>query len=1038
MKVTDSISVLKGLGYTFVYRVNPPVKPETVDKRFKDVVPEFSSHPKLRGFGEYKLYKHQYVAYRALLEGRNVILRSGTGSGKTEAWVLYFLNRAKRGVFRGLVVYPTLALANDQIRRIELYSNAVSIPVLQLDAPSRDRLRKRVGKAGIRDLVAGSRLVITNPAYLLMELKRYFTKPRDSLLEPFLSNLDMIVVDELDFYGPRSLALLMGMIELLSLVNPGLQVVLLTATLANPGEVGEYLRRVTGRDYVVVDGEAFHVENHTIVVLGKDLEGVWRSIRGLTGELTGREDIDPDIIKALQDYVFFRENAYRVVSYLEALGYSVPSIGMDYVEILGSYFGDDGVTLVFTKSIAKAEEVVKRVRTRYPDKSGLVASHHHLVPKDVREEIEERARRGEVKILVSPRTLTQGIDIGSIVRVVHLGLPEDVREYLQREGRKGRRENIPFTESIIIPSTKWDWELLSKGLGALDKWLSLPLEKTIINPGNLYIRLFTGLVKLVSPWLRAELSDLEKEALEKAGVLGRDGVRRKKLKWIWDRMGFYEFAPPYGIKRYLVEGDKLRPLEPIGHCDLVEKFQIGCIDYSSDAMVTGHRVIAKGRVVTSVYEKPLREINFWEDEALAEAYEEYIDVKRRWGEQPSLLRDLVRGKIFTEVYCVVYPPRRGFGRYIKVPNRVLWLVSSEKPRVFRVGDKHIVAHDKKAIYVPTPVHGEYNDYTYGYLYEVDETLDPGLLRLGLAFITILLRRLYGIAFETIVYGVESVGDKKFFELHEPESAALIDSLDWLDLRMRIDPYTPDELDLILLSQIDDLAYSYFLSNNLDWKPVKEYAKVILDYILARERIVLEVAGKLRSIPRPSPGLKVVVVDGFAETIDRGDVFSLPMKLTAVAYYDGGKPSSYVALQPYVPGVKPGDELRGFESEVEDLVYYSGFKLVVRSKSIAGVFKGIGLRKLPKLIEEEAVELRPLLAREGLDKLSISDFESLLYRVFEGYRPVYIDEIHRIVSRIREKGYTRLLEGEEEVIRRFIEARALSNYILYLLVRSEKT
>ncbi len=1030
MKIIDTRALLKALGYTFVSEVREKIEPARVNVKFEDLFKEFSEND--LWISRKELFEHQYKAFIELINGKNIILRSGTGSGKTEAWILYFLKRAREGKFRALAIYPTLALANDQIRRITIYCNALKISVLQLDAPTRDKLKKKIGLRGIREKINLSNLIITNPAYLLIELKKYFLRQHDSLLEPFLSNLDLIVIDELDFYGPRSLALLMAMLELLSLINKEQQIVLLTATLANPDELGSYLKRLTGRDYVVIDGKPFHVENHTIIVLGKNLENIWRIIRGLREELVKKKDIDRDIIRALDDYKLFQENAYRVLAYLEALGYSVPSISMDYTEIIGKYLDDNGVTIVFTKSIAKAEEVAKRLKTKYSSYKESIASHHHLVPKHLREEIEEGARTGRVKIIVSPRTLTQGIDIGTVIRVVHIGLPEDVREYLQREGRKGRREEIPFTESIIIPSSRWDWELLSKGIEALKKWLSLPLEKTVINPNNLYIKLFTGIVKLLSPWLRLDPDGHEREALRKAGIFKNGNIDRRRLKKIWDRMGFYEFAPPYGIKRYLEIEEGLRPLEPIGHCDLVEKFQIGCIDYSSDALVTSHRVVRKGRIVTAVYEKPIWSVRFWEDEALAEAYEEYLDIKHRWMEEPSLIKDLMRGKIFTDVYCVVYPPRKGFGQYIKVPNRVVWIVSSERPRIFRVGSKHIVSHDRKLIYVPTPVHGEYRDYTYGYLYEVDERLDPGLLRLGLAYIMIVLRRLYGIPFETILYGVETVGDKKFFEIHEPESAGIIDLLDWLDVRKSIEKYEPDELDTILLNQIDDLAYSYFLSNNLDWDPVKEYALMIVDYILSREKIVLEIMGRLKAIPRPSPGLKIVSLDSFVEIIDRGDVFTLPMKLIALAYYDGENIISYVDMIPHLPGTRPSDELRDFENKIEDLIYYGEYKLIVPTKDLADTLEKIGLRKLPRLIKSRSIEIIPLLSSKGYHSISMNDIEELMKLIVPDTEIVYIDTIHRIISRIRDKGYTKLLDKEKNLIQNYIKTRTIMNYILYLV------
>ncbi len=72
------------------------------------------------------LYAHQEQALRAIAEGRNVVVATGTGSGKTEAYLLPILaelyrqsldSRAAPGV-RALILYPMNALANDQRRRL--------------------------------------------------------------------------------------------------------------------------------------------------------------------------------------------------------------------------------------------------------------------------------------------------------------------------------------------------------------------------------------------------------------------------------------------------------------------------------------------------------------------------------------------------------------------------------------------------------------------------------------------------------------------------------------------------------------------------------------------------------------------------------------------------------------------------------------------------------------------------------------------------------------------------------------------------------
>ncbi|MHA1248542.1 MAG: DEAD/DEAH box helicase [Candidatus Helarchaeota archaeon] len=72
------------------------------------------------------LYLHQEIAIRKILEGRNVVITSGTNSGKTECFLIPIFNTLikeyKKGKLepgvRALFLYPMNALANDQLRRI--------------------------------------------------------------------------------------------------------------------------------------------------------------------------------------------------------------------------------------------------------------------------------------------------------------------------------------------------------------------------------------------------------------------------------------------------------------------------------------------------------------------------------------------------------------------------------------------------------------------------------------------------------------------------------------------------------------------------------------------------------------------------------------------------------------------------------------------------------------------------------------------------------------------------------------------------------
>ena len=80
--------------------------------------------------GNHKLYKHQKKAFVSFCKDKkNVVVTTGTGSGKTESFLIPLLSNlviektsnvsfAKKAGMRAIILYPLNALAEDQVCRI--------------------------------------------------------------------------------------------------------------------------------------------------------------------------------------------------------------------------------------------------------------------------------------------------------------------------------------------------------------------------------------------------------------------------------------------------------------------------------------------------------------------------------------------------------------------------------------------------------------------------------------------------------------------------------------------------------------------------------------------------------------------------------------------------------------------------------------------------------------------------------------------------------------------------------------------------------
>ncbi|NEW29395.1 DEAD/DEAH box helicase [Nocardia cyriacigeorgica] len=122
--VDDTALLTKGP----LLELTPPYEPGA---SLRQLINDGVLHPAFAAFEstmslDRPLYRHQEIAVRKAVAGRNLVVSTGTGSGKTESFLLPILNELVTqqaagtlgpGV-RALLLYPMNALANDQLQRL--------------------------------------------------------------------------------------------------------------------------------------------------------------------------------------------------------------------------------------------------------------------------------------------------------------------------------------------------------------------------------------------------------------------------------------------------------------------------------------------------------------------------------------------------------------------------------------------------------------------------------------------------------------------------------------------------------------------------------------------------------------------------------------------------------------------------------------------------------------------------------------------------------------------------------------------------------
>ncbi|MFO7572472.1 MAG: DEAD/DEAH box helicase [Gaiellaceae bacterium] len=369
-------------GEEVAYRGVEPPREARVEPLPDDLDPRVASA--LVATGVTALYRHQAEAWAAARRGENVIVTTGTASGKSLAFNLPVLDAMSRDPkVRALYLYPTKALAQDQARALaELRVKGVKPAIYDGDTPSERRWQVR----------KWANLILTNPDMLHVGVLPHHDRWGD-----VLANLQYVVVDEAHVYrgvfGSHVANVLRRLRRLARIYGADPQFLLASATIANPAELALEL---TGEHATAIDVDtAPHAEREVVIwnppLLDSDL--------GLRASPLG--------------------DASRLLSQLTTRGLR---------------------TICFAKS-RRAAELIHRFTAERVD----AATAARLTPyragytPEQRREIERRLVEGELLGVTATDALELGIDIGLLDCAISVGFPGTVASLRQQWGRAGRR-----------------------------------------------------------------------------------------------------------------------------------------------------------------------------------------------------------------------------------------------------------------------------------------------------------------------------------------------------------------------------------------------------------------------------------------------------------------------------------------------------------------------------------------------------------------------------------------------------------------------
>jgi DEAD/DEAH box helicase domain-containing protein len=350
----------------------------------------------LVGRGIQSLYSHQAQAWEAFRRGENIVIATGTASGKTLAYNLPVLTTlVEHPEVTSLYLFPTKALSQDQLSQLDPFQGSVrniKAAIYDGDTPASRRA----------DIRKQANLLFTNPDMLHTGILPHHTN-----WASFFRNLRFVVIDELHTYrgvfGSHVANVIRRLKRVAGFYGAAPQFILTSATIGNPQELAGRLIE-SPVTLVDKDGSArgerhFLIYNPPVVdpALGIRKSASQESVR-LAQDLLAQD---------VQTVIFTRSRRS--------------------VEILLTYLQEGNPGNEFENNHSKRRQLTAPIRGY---RSGYLPAQ--------RREIEKGLRDGSIRMVVATNALELGIDIGGLEAALLVGYPGTIASTWQQAGRAGR------------------------------------------------------------------------------------------------------------------------------------------------------------------------------------------------------------------------------------------------------------------------------------------------------------------------------------------------------------------------------------------------------------------------------------------------------------------------------------------------------------------------------------------------------------------------------------------------------------------------